>query len=88
MLEPCNKCKGLLSKWLIFLCQNLCPHPSTAANEPTRQLKLHFSHTPTHSKPSTNNYHMFEPLKRALSGQRFGSDDEINPLVPEFSFIF
>jgi hypothetical protein len=82
MLAICNKCKGLLSKWVLFLCHNLYPHSSTAATEATRQLKSELLPHPPHTPDLTLfNYHIFEPLKKALHVQRFGSDDEIKDVA-------
>ena len=85
MLEICNKCRGLLSKWVLFLRHNLRPHSSTAATEGTRQLKFELPpHPPCIPDLTLFDYHTFEPLKEALHGQRFSSDDEIKDVADEW----
>jgi len=72
-----------LSKWVLFQHHNLRPHSSTAATEATRQLKFELlPHPPCIPDLTTLfNYHMLEPLKKALDAQRFGSDDEIRDVA-------
>jgi len=85
MLAICNKCRSLLSKWVLFLRHNLRPHPSTAATEATRQLKSELLPQPQSIPDLTLfNYHMFEPLKKALHGQRFSSYNEIKDVADKW----
>jgi histone-lysine N-methyltransferase SETMAR len=72
------KRRGLLSKGVVILHDNACPH-SSAHTVDTLQ-KLHFEvlkHPPYSPDLAPSNFHLFGPLKAALRGRRFTSDEEV-----------
>jgi len=64
-----NKCRVLLSKQVLLLHNNACPHSVAPTNEAIRQLKSERLPHPWHNPdPAPFNYHMFGPVKEALHG--------------------
>ncbi|GFG33227.1 hypothetical protein Cfor_05536 [Coptotermes formosanus] len=64
-----NKYKGLLSKGVLLLQGNACPHSAAVTIEAVGQLKFELLPHPTYSLDlASSDYHMFEPPKEALRG--------------------
>lgn len=73
---------GLLSKGFLLLRDNACPHSVAANVEAIKQLKFGLlPHLPYRPDLAPSDYHIFEPLKEALRGRRFASDDEVKDAV-------
>jgi hypothetical protein len=65
-----------------LLHDNALPHSAAAAFEAIRQLKFELlTHPPYILDLAPSNYHMLGPLKEALRGRRFTSDDEVKDTV-------
>ena len=68
-----SKCQGLLSKGVVLLHDNACQHTA----EMLQKLKFEvMAHPPYSSDLALSDYHLFGPLKEALRGRRFISDQE------------
>jgi hypothetical protein len=81
-LPICNKHRGLLSKMVLLLHNNMCPHSVAANIEAIKRLKFGLlPHLPYRPHLALWDYHMFEPLKEALHGRRFADDDEVKDAV-------
>ena len=76
-LKPAIRSKrgGLLSKGVVLLHDNARPHIATHTAETLRKLKFEImTHPPYSPDLALSDYHLFGPLKEALSGRRFTSD--------------
>ena len=77
-----RKHRGLLSKVVVLLHDNARPH--TAAHTAEMLWKLKFevmAHPPYSPDLVPPDYHLFGPLKEALRGSRFTSDQEVKEAV-------
>ena len=70
----CSKLRGLLSKCVVLLHDNARPHTA----ETLRKLKFEvMTHPPYSPHHAPSDYHLFGPLKEALRGRCFTSDQEV-----------
>jgi len=77
-----NTCTALLSKQVLLLHKNTCPHSVEPTNEAIRQLKFELLPHPWYSPdPAPFDYHMFGPVKEASHGWKFVSDDIVKDMV-------
>ena len=83
-LEPeiRSKRRGQLSKGTVLLHGNACPHTAEYTVETLQKLKSEvLAHPPYSPDLAPPDYHLFGPLKEALSGRRFTSDQELKEAV-------
>jgi hypothetical protein len=77
-----NNSESLLSKGGLLLHENARPHSAAATVEVIRRLNFEFlPHDPNNPGLAPSGYHMFGPLKDALHGRRFASNDEVKDAV-------
>jgi len=77
-LKPaiCSKRRGKLSKEILLLHDNACPHTAAHTLETLKQLKWEAMEHPAYSSDlAPSDFHLFGPLKEALRGRRFSCDD-------------
>ena len=77
-----NKRRGLLSEGVLLLHDNARPH--TAAHTIQTLQKLHFEvleHPPYSPDLAPSDYHLFGPLKDALRGRCFATDQQVKEAV-------
>ena len=82
--EACNssKCQGLLSKSVVFLHDNACPHTAAHTAEKLWKLKSEvMAHPPYSTDLARSDYHLFGPLKEALMSCRFTLVQEVKEAV-------
>jgi hypothetical protein len=76
-----SKCWGLLSKTVLLLHNNTCPHMAAHTAETLRALKLEvLKHPPYSLDLAPSDFHLFGPMKEHLRGQKF-ADDEVMEAV-------
>ncbi|GFW90291.1 histone-lysine N-methyltransferase SETMAR [Trichonephila clavipes] len=77
-----NKRRGMLNAGFVFILDNDCPHTvrRTAAVLTEFGWKL-FDHPPYSSDLAPSDYHVFLHLKKFLSGERFGKDEDLKTSV-------
>ncbi|XP_023715680.1 uncharacterized protein LOC111868870 [Cryptotermes secundus] len=77
-----NKRRGLLSKGVVLLHDDARPHTAAHTAETLRKLKSDVMAHPSYSPDlAPSDYHLFGPLKEALRGRRFTSDQEVKEAV-------
>ena len=77
-----SKCQGQLSKGIALLHDNARLH--TAAHTVETLQKFNFevlAHPPYSPDLAPSDYHLFGPLKEALRGHQFTSDQELKEAV-------
>src|SRR5215469_9882069 len=80
-----KKRPGLLSSGVILLHDNATPHTATVTQDwLTRQYWEVLDHPPYSPDLAPSDFHLFGALKRNLSGQSFGADDELKRAVLQF----
>ena len=73
-----SKRRGLLSKGVVLLHDKARPHTAAHNAETLRKLKFQvMAHPPYSPDLVPFDYHLFGPIKEALSGRRFISDQEV-----------
>jgi len=80
-LKPaiCKKRRGMLSKKVLLHHDNARPHTAAATVETVQQLGFELLQHPPYSPDlAPSDYHIFGPLKEALRGRRFASDEEVS----------
>ena len=80
-----TKRRGLLSSGVLLLHDNACPH--TAIHTLQTLVKRGFTvleHAAYSPDLSPSDYHLFGPLKDALRGHRFTSDEGVKKAVHEW----
>jgi len=83
-LKPaiCKKRRGMLSKKVLLHHDNARPHTAAATVETVQQLGFELLQHPPYSPDlAPSDYHIFGPLKEALRGRRFASDEEVKEAV-------
>ncbi|PNF23181.1 hypothetical protein B7P43_G02737 [Cryptotermes secundus] len=76
------KRRGLLSKGVVLLHDNARPHTAAHTAETLQKLKFDvMAHPPYSPDLAPSDYHLFGPLKEALRGRRFTSDQEVKEAV-------
>jgi len=77
-----SKRRGQLSKRIVLLHDNACPHTAAHTVETLQKLKFQILANPPYSPDLVpSDYHLFGPLKEALRGWRFNSDQELKEAV-------
>ena len=77
-----SKCRELLSKDVVLLHDNVHQHTAAHTAETLRKLKFEvMAHPPYSPDLSPSDYQLFDPLKEALRGHRFSSDQEVKEAV-------
>jgi hypothetical protein len=83
-LKPATGSKrhGLLSSGVLSQHDNAHPHPAHATAKKITDLHLECIPYPAYSPDLLlSDYHVFGPLKEALSGKKFSTDNEIKEAV-------
>jgi hypothetical protein len=89
------KHRGLLSKRLLLLHNNTCPHTSAHTVDALHALKFEvLKHPPYGLDLAPSDFHLFGPVKEHLWGQKFADDNEVMEAVqsrlkatPKSSFL-
>ena len=77
-----SKRRGHLSKGIVLLHDNARPHTAAHTVETLQKLKFEvLVHPPYSPEIGPSDYHLFGPLKKALRGRRFTSDQELKEAV-------
>ena len=77
-----SKCWGQLSKGIVLLHDNDRPQTATHTVETLQKLKFEvLAHPPYSPDLAPSDYHLFVPLREALRGRRFTSDQELKEAV-------
>ena len=77
-----SKRRGLLSKGVVLLHDNARPYTAAHTAETLQKFKFEvMSHPPYSPDLDPCDYHLFGPLKEALRGRRFTSDQEMKEAV-------
>jgi transposase len=79
-LKPAIRSKpwGLLSKRVLLLHDNACPHTAAHTVDTLRALKFEvLKHPPYGPDLAPSEFHLFEPMKEHLRSQKFADDDEV-----------
>ena len=72
----------MLSKKVLLHHDNARPHTAAATVETVQQLGFKLLQQPPYSPDlAPSDYHIFSPLKEALRGHRFTSDEEVKEAV-------
>jgi histone-lysine N-methyltransferase SETMAR len=77
-----SKRRGLLSSGVLLQHDNVRPHTARATAK--KITDLHLECIPHHAYSpdlAPSDYHVFGPLKEALGGKKFSTDDEIKEVV-------
>ena len=83
-LKPaiCKKRRGMLSKKVLLNHDSARPLTAAVTVEAVQQLGLELlQHSPYSLYLVPSDYHIFGPLKEALRGRRFTSDEEVKEAV-------
>jgi histone-lysine N-methyltransferase SETMAR len=83
-LKPAIRSKNhsLLSSGVLLQHDNACLHTARVTAKKIMDLHLECIPHPAYSPDLTpSDYHVFGPLKEALSGKKFSTDDEIKEAV-------
>jgi histone-lysine N-methyltransferase SETMAR len=77
-----SKRRGLLSSGVLLQHDNARPHTPRATAKKITDLRLECIPHPAYSSDlAPSDYHVFGPLKEALGGKKFSTDDEIKGAV-------
>ena len=77
-----SKHRGQLSKGIVLLRDNARPHTATHTVDTLQKLNFEIlAHPPYSPYLAPSDYRLFGPLKEALSGRRFTSDQELKEAV-------
>ena len=78
----CKKRRGTLSKKVLLHYDNARPHIAAATVQTVQQLGFKLlQHPPNSPGLVPSDYHIFGPLKEALRGRRFTSDEGVKEAV-------
>ena len=81
-----SKRRGSLAQCVLLLHDNARPHTAHLTINTIRQLNWEVLEHPAYSPNLTpSDFHLFGPLKNALSGRRFAADDELKEAVHDFA---
>jgi len=86
-LKPanCSKRRGKLSKEILLLHNNACPHTAAHTLETLKQLKWEAMKHPVYSPDlAPSDFHLFGLLKNALRGRLFSCDDDVQTAVHQW----
>ena len=77
-----SKHRGQLSKGIVLLHDNVRPHIAVHTVETLQKLNFEvLAHPPYSPDLAPSDCHLFGPLKEALRGRRFTSDQELKEAV-------
>ena len=77
--------RGLLSRGVILLHDNARPHSAAKTVETLQDLRFEvLEHPPYSPDLAPSDFHLFGPLKEALRGRRFSTDEEVKEAVHEW----
>jgi histone-lysine N-methyltransferase SETMAR len=77
-----TKRRGLLSKTVLLLHDNARPHTARITVETINHMGFEVLERPAYSPDlAPSDYHLFGPLKNALRGRRFSTDEEVRKAV-------
>jgi histone-lysine N-methyltransferase SETMAR len=77
-----SKRRGLLNSGVLLQHDNARPHTARATAKKITDLRLECIPHPAHSPDlAPSDYHVFGPLKEALDGKKFSTDDETKEAV-------
>jgi histone-lysine N-methyltransferase SETMAR len=77
-----TKRRGLLTSGVLLQNDNARPHTARVTAKKITDLCLDCIPHPAYSSDlAPNDYHVFGPLKEALGGKKFSTDDEIKEAV-------
>ena len=80
-----TKHRGLLSKKVLLQHDNACPHVAKATIETINKLGFEVLEHPAYSPDlAPSDYHLFAPLKDALQGRKFSSDESVQKAVHQW----
>jgi len=80
-----QKWRGLLTTGVFFLYDNAKPHTATATVSTIEELRFECTPHPPYSPDLVlSDFHIFDPLKDALSGTQFGDNDKVQSVVREW----
>ena len=80
-----TKCRGLLSKKVWLQHDNARPHVAKATIETINKLGFEVLEHPAYSPNlAPSDYHLFAPLKDALRGRKFSSDESVQKAVHQW----
>lgn len=80
-----SKRRGRLSEGVVLLHDNARPHTAALTVETLQKLKFEvLAHPPYSPDLAPSDYHLFGPLKEALRGRRFTSEQELKEAVHEW----
>ena len=80
-----TKRRGLLSKKVLLQYDNARPHVAKATIETINKLGFEVLEHPAHSPDlAPSDYHLFAPLKDALRGCKFSSDESVQKAVHQW----
>ena len=80
-----RKCPGLLTRGVMLLHDNACPHAATVTQQNLECFKWTIiDHPPYSPDLAPSDFHLFPALKEHLSGQRFSTDDDIKSAVTKW----
>ena len=80
-----TKRRGLLSKKVLLQHDNARPHVAKATIETINKLGFEVLEHPAYSPDlAPSNYHLFVPLKDALRGRKFSSDESVQKAVHQW----
>jgi histone-lysine N-methyltransferase SETMAR len=76
------KCLGLLSKRVLLLHDNACPHTAAHTVDTLHALKFEvLKHPPYSPDLVPSDFHVLGPMKEHLLGQKFANDNEVMEAV-------
>jgi len=76
------KCRGQLSKRVLLLHDNVCPHTAVRTVDTLHALKCEvLKHPPYSLELAPSDFHLFGPMKEHLWGQKFADDNEVLEVV-------
>jgi histone-lysine N-methyltransferase SETMAR len=77
-----NKRPGKLSRGVVMLHDNACPHAAHTTWDTLRRFGWGvLDHPPYSPDLSPCDYHVFGPLKKTLKGRQFNSDEAVREAV-------
>jgi len=80
-----SKRRGRLTQGVLLLHDNARPYTAHLTINTIRQLNWEVLEHPAYIPDlASSDFHLFEPLKNALSGRRFAADDEVKEAVHDW----
>jgi len=77
-----SKRRGLLSKRVLLLHDNACPHMAAHTVDTLHDLKFEvLKHPPYSPDLAPSDFHLFGPMKEHMQGHKFADDNEVKEAV-------